>query len=212
MSNTRSWRMRATAASPKSRAMPARVRQRQQRPEQRRRHDMQRRRRLQRRQHARDHFAIRQGFATRQCIGTAMRGRRVERGERRLCEVVGVHRLAQPGRVARQHEAMPAPRDAGDARQRAIAGGAVDQRRPQQGRRRAARAGSLEHHALAFAQARGDIALFRDRRNPASPRCWSNRTRSRAGTRSVDCAYQRAKWSSGPQLKMASACCGKPSA
>src|SRR3546814_8112506 len=64
------------------------------------------RRRLQRRQYAGDHLAVGQRLAARQRVGTAVRLRRVERGERGRREVFDVHRLAQAVGVARQGEAV----------------------------------------------------------------------------------------------------------
>ena len=72
-----------------------------------------------------------------------------------------MHRLAQAARVARQHETAPALRQFRDPGQRAIAPGAVHQRRPQQGGIGAARGGGLEHGAFALTQALRDIALLR---------------------------------------------------
>src|SRR3546814_8758303 len=83
--------------------------------------------RSQRRQYAGDHLAVGQRLAARQRVATAVRLRRVERGERGRREVFDMHRLAQAVGVARQGEAVPARCHRGDPGQGAVAGSAVDQ-------------------------------------------------------------------------------------
>lgn len=119
------------------------------------------RRRAQRAQHARDHLPVGQGLASGQVVAAAAGPGRGERRERRRGKIVDVHRLAQPGRAAREDE-HPAPTGhGGDAAEAAIAAGAVHQGRAQDDRLRPPRARRCEQRLLRPHEPRGQFALGR---------------------------------------------------
>ena len=81
------------------------------------------------------------------------------RGECGIGQVLHMHRLAQAVAAARQHEAAPALRHAGDPGQGGIAAGPVDQGGTQHGRAGTALFGLREQRRLRTKQAARDAAL-----------------------------------------------------